>query len=418
MTVRKSSTFINVDMMTLLIVNVFLFFSKCCIRKVVKRGRKLMVGYSGEGSEGNSSSSSSTEVAVVECKKRRRRQSRVIGSDGEVEKCLPGLENVVPLKLSSDEESEDVAIMSGPKTYLLRRTIHDRDSDLSSSTKPDPNKLIISTSPRLPLLKKMLSQKSKRLLKDGSVRSGDECDSGISLDEFIAGEEDSEVEEELEGSEEEGENSDDAIEEEDEGEVSINYMALTFQLQQNEDRRISGDVEMITFEKAFPQYLQFLCLALDPRLEAGQQGKTNGEKFMSRWPFDMHKPNLKHLAAATNKVESDIQYRMKNIQSGGWNASFVNSIQSYPTMEIKPYQKDTGYDCSACHREKYGAHILCILSGPFYDGASVWDSMRWDRYLPKGWDINGNAIKCFQGDTSENVEVEVGSTCSDKVRTA
>ncbi len=376
-----------------------------------------MVGYSGESSEGDSSSSSSTEVAVVEGKKRRRRQSRVIDSDGEVEKCLPGLENAAPLKLSS-EESEDGAIMSGPKTRLLRRTIYDRDSDLNSSTKPDSNKIIFSTSPRLPLLKKMQNQKSKRLLKGGSVQSGDECDSGTSLDEFIAGEEDSEVEEELEGSEEEGENSDGTIEEEDEGEVSINYMALTFQLQQDEDRRISGDVEMITFEKAFPQYLQFLCLALDPRLEAGQQEKTNGEKFMSRWPLDMHKPDLKHLAAATNKVESDIQYKMKYLQSGGWNASFVNSIQSYPIMEIKPYQKDTGYCCSACNHVKYGAHKLCILSGPFYDGASVWDSKRWDRYLPNGWDVNGNAIKCFQGDTSENVELEVGSTCYSKVRTA
>ncbi len=392
-----------------------------------------MVGYSGTSSESdnntNTRSSSSTEVAEVECKKKRRRlQSRVLDSNGEVEKYLPGLKNnVAPQKLSSGEESEDVAIMSGPKTRLLRRTIHDRDSDSSSTTKADSNAVIVSPSPRLSLLKTMSSQKTKRLLKDTSVQSGDECDSGASLDEFIDGEDNSEVEDDLEGSEEEEEledSSDNVIEvdddENDEGEVSINYMALNFQLQQDEDRRISGDVEMMTFETAFPQYLQFLCLALDPRLEAGQQGgKTKGEKFMSRWPLDMHKPDLKHLAAASSKVESDIQYRMKNLQSCAWNPSFVNSIQSYPSMEIrfKPYQKDEGYYCSACNHVKHGAHKLCILSGPVYDGASVWDSKRWDRYLPEGWDVNANAIKCFQGDTtSENVELEVGSTCYSKVR--
>ncbi len=371
-----------------------------------------------QSSESEDGSCSSTEVAI---RGGGRRRSRVMDdSEGEGEKCLPGLENAAPQKLSSDEESEDGgAVMSGPKTRLLRRTIHDRDFD-SSSNEPNAKKLIISMSPTLPS-PRMHNQKSNRLLKGGSVRSGDEGDSGSSLDEFIVDEE-SEVEEELLGwGEEEGDNKDDTIEEEDEEDeegVSINYMALTFQLQQDEDRRISGDSEILTFDKAFPQYLQFLCLAVDPRLDARHRGKTNGEEFMSRWPLDMHKINLKHLAAATSKVESDIRYQMKAyVQSGAWNSSFVKLIQSYPTMESKSKCCHIGGgSCSACNHHRSDIY-LSVLGGSFYDGASVWNSKRWDRYLPNGWDVNGDAIKCFQDEeTSETIML--GSHCHSKVCTA
>ncbi len=371
----------------------------------------MVVIHSSE-SEGDGSNNN-TEVTVQV--KKRWRQSKVIHSDGDVAKCMAGLENdmVPPDVLSSNDESEDRTVMSGPKTRLLRRTIYDRDFD-SNSNKSDGTKLTGISKSLLFQSPRMQDKKSKTFLKDGGVRSEDGGDSGNSLDEFIAGEEDSEVEEELVWDKEERENTDDAIEEDG---VCINYMALTFQLQQDEDRRISGDSQMLTFDKAFHQYLQFLCLALDPRLDGGQRGKTKGEKFMSIWPLDMHKPNLKHLAAAVSKVESDIKYRMTiYVQSGAWTAAFVKSIQSYPTMKVKHYYRANGYCCSACNRSENQQHWDCTLDGPFYDGASVWNSKRWDRYLPKDWDSIDSAIKCLQGETSETITL--GSTCYSKVSAA
>ncbi len=354
-------------------------------------------------SESEGGSCSSTEVAIRRGGGRRR--SRLIDSDEEMEKCLPGLENAAPQKLPSDEESEDGgAVMSGPKTRLLRRTVHDGDFD-SSSNKQNAKKLSISMFPASES-PRMHNQKNKRLLKGDGVRSGDEGDSGSSLDEFIVNEEESEVEEEL-----------GCDEEDDEEGVSINYMALTFQLQQDEDRRFSGNSALLTFEKAFTQYLQYLCLAVDPRLDDRHPGKTNGEEFMSRWPFDMYKLGLNHLAAAKSKVESDIQYQLKAyLQSGAWSSSFAKSIQSYPIVEFKCVGRYFGDStCSACNHERDGDLFWGVLGGPFYDSISVWNSKRWDRYLPNGWDINGDAIKCFQDETSETIML--GTYCHSKVCT-